>query len=75
MTLETLHTVEHLPSKKIVMMSSLDARMEDPNYRPISNLTRDLDYVGFVYKDKWGGVWRLKSTELEDISNAMEKWS
>ena len=74
MTLETLHTVEHLPTMKIVIMSSLDERMTDPQYRVISELTRDLGYTGFVYKDKWGAPWRLKSTELECLVDAMEKW-
>lgn len=74
MTLETLHTVEHLPTKKVVIMSSLDERMEHPDYRTISPLTRDFDYAGFVYKDQWGAPWRLKSAELECLVGAMEKW-
>ena len=75
MTLDTLHTAEELATKKILILSSLDARLDDATrFRVISPLTRDLGYSGFVYKDKWGGVWR-QSNELEDISNAMEKWS
>lgn len=75
MTLETLHTAENLTTGKIVLLSSLDPRMADENrFRVISPVTRDLDYAGFVYKDKWGGVWRMDNA-LEDISNAMEKWA
>jgi len=75
MTLETLHTVEVRATKKIIIMSELDPRMEDrETYRVISHLVRDFDYKGFVYKDAWGGVWR-HSEEVENISNAMEKWS
>lgn len=75
MPLETFHTVEVRATKKIIIMSEMDPRMEDrETYRVISHLVRDLDYKGMVYKDAWGGVWR-QSEELENISNAMEKWS
>jgi len=76
MTLETLHTVEDKSNKTVVIMSSMDPRIANADrFRVISDLTRDFDYAGFVYKDKWGAPWRLKNAELECLVDAMEKWS
>jgi len=67
MALETIHTARHRITGNIHLISSLDVRMEHPDYEVLSLLTRNPAFTGFAYVDESGTLWRLKSTELTKV--------